>query len=52
MARLDRSAFAMLVVKASFVLMRIIVAPCLFIAGIFFIRLPFDFATLRDPTNP
>ena len=44
MARLDRSAFTMLVEKASFVLMRIIVALCLFIVGIFFILVPFDLA--------
>ena len=44
MVRLDRSAFTMWVAKASFVLMRIIVALCLFVAGIILILIPFDTA--------
>lgn len=44
MARLDRGVFTMLVAKVSFVLMRFIVAPCLFIAGIVFILVPIDTA--------
>jgi hypothetical protein len=51
MARLDRSAFTMLVEKARFLLMRIIVATFLFIAGVLFILLPFDSATLQDQAN-
>ncbi len=42
----------MLILKATFVVMRIILASCLLIVGIFFIVLPFDSATLRVQANP
>ena len=38
--------------KICFVLLRIILAPCIILGGLSFILLPFAFATMQDPSKP
>jgi hypothetical protein len=35
-----------------FILVRVILAPCMILGGLWFILLPFAFATMQDPDKP
>jgi hypothetical protein len=38
--------------KICFILLRIVLAPCMILGGLWFILLPFGFATMQDPSTP
>jgi hypothetical protein len=38
--------------KICFILLRIILGPCIILGGLSFILLPFAFATMQDPSKP